>query len=479
MTQRSIVRIERSRGGLERLGAEIEEWLRRRVAADAAGQYRTQLNTLHGVLHQALRGLGSRLDGVAATGAVGSVYEACAEIDGAAAWVRRVWEYYRERFDQRDDPRWAAMLRAADEVVWSCYAEPMRVAAAVGPAGAIGAAPLPYVDEVIAPEAALRQEPPRSLRLPRGVAPAVQDEMDAFLRSLPIPTVALPPDCAAEPWWLAVLGHEVGHTVLADLSAQAEVEFGEALVNAALEASPDGPGAEAAERWRRWAHEVFADAFFVLVMGGAGVTAVAESETASPEAMAERRVRYPPARARLEFVRRLAGASEPDPAPGDVDVAAARRIAEGVAEIPVTGPAGSTTLEELTRSAGSELEVHLRSWVDGLRGRAALVPRRESRAARRLAGAGLLAWAEVAELPDPAGRGEARRALAEALLDCLPRCREDGVRAAGPAPASKTTELGSRLAGLVLRHGRRDPAGTGSGDGGASPGIPGTGADGA
>jgi hypothetical protein len=462
MTQRSIVRIERSRGGLERLGAEVQAWLQRRVAADAAGQYRTQLTTLHGVLDQALRGLGSRLDGVADSDAVGSVYESCGEIDGAAAWVRRVWEYYRERFDQRDDPRWAAMLRAADEVVWSCYAEPMRIAGGVGPAGAIGAAPLPFVDEVIAPEAALRQEPPRSLKLPRGVAPAVQDEMDAFLRSLPIPTVALPPDCAAEPWWLSVLGHEVGHTVLADLSAQAEGEFGEGLAAAALEVSPDGSGPEAADRWRRWAHEVFADAFFVLVMGRAGVTAVEEFETASPEAMAERRVRYPPARARIEFVRHLAQGSGAA-ASVEIDDAVARRVAAGVAEIPVTGAAGPTRLEDLTRSTGPELETHLRSWVDGLRGRGVLVPRRESRAARRLAGAGLLAWEEVAGLPDAAQRAEARGGLAEALLDSLPRCREDGVRAAGQAPPSKTAELGSRLAGLGLQHGGRDAGGAGEG----------------
>lgn len=469
MTQRSIVRIERSRRGLERLGCEIGGWLERRIADDAVGQYRTQLTTLRRVLDHALSGLGSRLDGVAGTDPVGSVYEGCSEIDGAAVWVRRVWEHYRERFDQREDPRWATVLEAADEGVWSCYAEPMRIATGVGAAGGIGAAPLPFVDEVIAPAAALRQEPPRSLKLPRGVAAAVQEEMDAFLQSLPIPTVALPPDCADEPWWLSVLGHEVGHTILADLSPQAESEFGAALEAAALDAAAVEAGSGEGAWWRRWAHEVFADSFFVLTMGEAGVVAVEELETASPESMAARRIRYPPATARLALVRALAGRSDgaeavagsaADSAPDDPsgpDVSAARRVAAAVLQAPLTGAAGPTDLETLARCRQPELGDRLRSWVEGLRGRATLVPRRESRAARRVAGAGLLAWREVAGLADVGERAEARSALSEALLDCLPRCREGGVRAAGTVPAVETEALGHNLTRLGLRHARPGP----------------------
>jgi hypothetical protein len=32
-----------------------------------------------------------------------------------------VWDYFREKLDQRDDANLKPTLEAADEVLWSCY----------------------------------------------------------------------------------------------------------------------------------------------------------------------------------------------------------------------------------------------------------------------------------------------------------------------------------------------------------------------
>jgi hypothetical protein len=78
-----------------------------------------------------------------------------------------------------------------------------------------------------------------------------------MLQQIPVPLVALPPNCSQEPWWLAYIAHEVGHHVQADYLRDARLIeiFAEVLT------------AAGGERWGGWGQEIFADVFSLLAIG--------------------------------------------------------------------------------------------------------------------------------------------------------------------------------------------------------------------
>src|SRR5262249_47297549 len=137
-----------------------------------------------------------------------SIYSNCRSVDRRLLWIRRLWAYFQSKFDQRYDDRLRGLLRAADDVVWSCYAQPFRTLGINN----VPSLPLPFVASVYSPFAIPRDEPPQDLR----------SDVDAgflsqMLREMPIPVVGIPPNSVDEPWWLAYLAHEVGHHVQFDL----------------------------------------------------------------------------------------------------------------------------------------------------------------------------------------------------------------------------------------------------------------------
>src|SRR4029077_9858861 len=85
-------------------------------------------------------------DGLSLVHDTGKVFAACRTSDTRGELVRRVFTYYQEKFDQRRDQTRGPMLRAADEVVWSCWAEPFRNAIYRDPAITMRPAPLPYIE---------------------------------------------------------------------------------------------------------------------------------------------------------------------------------------------------------------------------------------------------------------------------------------------------------------------------------------------
>ena len=197
-----------------RLKRELDAWRARRVRADALGQHRSQLDAAYTLVDRVLAEL--RVAMASMTGAGASLAEQARVHDRRLAWLRRLWDFFRERFDQRDDPALGAVLTGADEVVWSCHREPF--AALVSIAGAeSGPPPLPYVEPSLTPEV-----------FPNGLVPgALRRDIDApFLRraldQLPFAVVRVPASCVTAPWWLIHLGHEVGHVVDARLLGYSE-----------------------------------------------------------------------------------------------------------------------------------------------------------------------------------------------------------------------------------------------------------------
>lgn len=150
-------RREQSLYAMRQVRSEVATWLDRRQAADQANQHRAQLKSLEHSLLTALE----RLQTVAIKRQPTSslyAFELYRDIDGQVVLVRRLWRWFADEYDQRDDPEKARVLFAADEMVWAIHAQAHRSRSTHN---AVPPTPLPYLDDLEAPEAVPRDEPGR------------------------------------------------------------------------------------------------------------------------------------------------------------------------------------------------------------------------------------------------------------------------------------------------------------------------------
>jgi hypothetical protein len=114
------MRREQTLRELDRLCAELECWRARRVDDDTdpngqyRGQYETQLSAIVDEVKGAAGILGTEIQKVSLAQDIGNVYAACETNDRRIVWLWRAWEFFRRKFDQRDDPALRAVLRAAE-----------------------------------------------------------------------------------------------------------------------------------------------------------------------------------------------------------------------------------------------------------------------------------------------------------------------------------------------------------------------------
>ncbi|MEQ9075883.1 MAG: hypothetical protein RLP09_18645 [Sandaracinaceae bacterium] len=277
-------------------GERVESWLERRERADVLHQHRTQLRSIGNLLRGFLDGL--RDDAEAVAGATTEdVYEACRTLEEDLAWLQRLWDYFRQRFDQRDDPDLQALLRAADDVAWSCYSPAVRRAEQMG-LSTRDVCPLPFVEYFISPAATTGTWVPDDLA-PRG------SRLGQTLRQLPLAFVHLPAEAVISPHWLVFVAHEVGHCVQHELGL---VEPFRQHVQTGLVAKGASPSE--AEDWAGWSEEVFADAFAARLMPRSATRALVEFVRAPAAIMVRRRILHPPPLVRLTFLAALAKQNE-------------------------------------------------------------------------------------------------------------------------------------------------------------------------
>jgi hypothetical protein len=470
------VRIERTERELDRLGREITEWVDARRRKDAFGRHETSLVHLKQALCGAIRGLRAALARVRPSDPAAAVYAACRGHEYRLMLVHRVWSWYRGKFEQRDRDDIEPVLAAADEIVWSCYADAARNAAAISGRAIRGPAPLPYVEPHYAPEAIPRDEPPPDLQVGPG-----HGVVHMFLRKLAIPVVSIPPACMDEPWWLVHLGHEVGHHLQHDLLPDSALvgAFGDLLFETAVSRQEPRLDASAAERWRDWGQEIFADACAVHAIGGWAARAVVELEWFGDASMLARRGRYPPAVVRLDLLARLAGGlgmAAPlggvDPAAittgppvldgtgADLRAAAAEdwralpAIVEAISTWPMCGLGGFKGLfgwdGAQSTDAARELARYVDDWTGMLLSSEYLRPDRSLPAARWVAGAAVAAWTRVSAVEDPALREDARSRAAKRVLTVVAASREEGFRAPGEPVVPDPEALAAELTDLLL-----------------------------
>jgi hypothetical protein len=432
---RRRLRLNDSRDLLDRLAGELQAWHGRRVARDHAGQFRTPLGALRTQLEGAIDEIRRTLDEAEAATATGDVYQMCRDGDLRTAFTRRIWEFYRDRFDQREQASLDRVLAAADEVVWSCWIE-AYTNAGLEP----GPAPLPYVEPRFSPVAT-----PRISALP-----GLDAELDAVLldhlRTLPIPLVALPPIVVEQPWWLTLLAHEVAHHVQHDLEDRALIRsFAEIVGDAA---GPDDP--ETSDRWRGWSIELFADLYALLAVGPWSVHAVAELEATTLRRMVADRETYPAPALRIAALRRAGDVVGSSVDVGDLDawpvladlevpwrtrrvaLESAAAVMPAVVSAALTRPVlGDHTLPALCGLGdGGEIRRAAESWRERFRSGLQPTPTYQRNSARHAVAGAMGAAYDVSCIEDDAARTAERERHVEWTVDVVRRCRVEGIREA-------------------------------------------------
>ena len=445
------VRIEQSCRRLDRLRAAAEEWIGQWREEDAKGQYATQLDLLRMAVVDPLAELRTIASGLSTVRETGRVYAACRTSDTRAELVRRVFTYYQDKLDQRHDSSLGPVLRAADEVVWSCWAEPFRNAIHRNPAMTMRPAPLPYIESQYSPAAVPRDDPPAGLAAERD-----DPVLIAYLERLPIPLIALPAVCADDPWWLAYVGHEVGHHLQHDLAddwslVKAFGSLTEAASRAADEADP--------ARWRTWSAEIFADICSVHTMGPAAVYGIVQLELDDSDKMLRGKPKYPPPLVRLGIMAAVAGrlglevTAALEPAGLDIASLPQAAVIAALTDAALADPlSGRGPFRNLLGwdSAAFAPRGTIWSLREGLRNRIPLRVRPGITTARLLTSAAVAAWEEVAGIADPRQREDSRSELAGRFLPAVADGREEGTRAAGRQAAPGTANLSADLTRLLI-----------------------------
>jgi hypothetical protein len=454
----------RTRESLARLRLDVEGWLDTRQADERFHRFTGHFDVLRTVLIRMLDAIDADLatlgDGNKQSGAV---YERCRQAEHRMSVVRRTHEWYAAKYDQRIGEHTGATLRAADEVIRSCWAEPFVHIGRHPPTG-----PLAYLEPRYDAVATPRVSVPPDLRAPG------DEVIGQFVRELPIPVVALPTVSTVDPWWLVLAAHETGHHLQLDL----EPGLDQVTRNALL-AELSAPGDEdLAIAWAGWGLEVFADAWAALSVGPCAAWAVDELQHAAPSRLVtvpEPGDRYPPPAVRTALLGELArysGAANPGPGAADVTdwleglgagvvpeaarVAVSRHLtltptaARALVELPVLGMplrdlAGWTASSFAENGRVEQWAIQLAQPKPVIAGRNALS------AARQAIAAGVLAYRSAVTSAD-GDLGRLRANLPTLVASCGP----PGVLAAGPP--SNLDALAERLTGVLLHHGDEEEA---------------------
>jgi hypothetical protein len=448
-------RLAQTRAELTRLASELTRWFEAKRDPGFLRRHGRQLQLLNSTLTGALTSLRQQAGLLSLTQPTADCYRACRAYELRGLWVRALWQYFRPKFEQREDSTLKSLLTAADEVVWACYAPAFeRLGQSPPPA------PLPYVEPQFTPRAIPLDEPPPELKL------VDADFLAAFLERLPIAVVGLPSACVSAPWWLAHAAHEVGHHVQHELKLVTPFEL---ALRQAAEAGPEPLDPELADHWVLWGQEVFADAYGLLCLGPAAPRALAEVELSSAS-LTRNSAKYPAAVVRLEWQRRalqelevpaddllgLAMEAEfqrqtpqlpPDTAAA---LAQAQRLGVWAMRQQFSSPGGEFKLTELAAWEAKPFQAagDVADYAQRLRAGQSLAEARNTVTIRHVLAAGVKAWDDTLAVEEETAREQEQGQLARVLVDNLIAHSPPGdrvTRAATPDDAGWGRELGELL----------------------------------
>lgn len=440
---KNLIRKEQTTLEFDRLREEVADWHGRRAAEDKLDQYKTQLAAIKTLLDEAAKVLKDQLDLLNLNLAAGDFYEECRLFDLRVLWLRKVWNFYREKFDQRDDKFLRPILKAADEVVWSCFNQVFISDSRKRPA------PLPFIEASYSPASFPSELVPYDLK------PDENGFLKDLMSRLPVPFVSLPQSCVNAPWWLVYVGHEIGHQIQYALLDQKKLVtlFQNRLKEIIKQATGDE---KYADEWSFWGQEIFADVFSVLMMGEWAIWAMVEFELQKPERMPKRRRQYPSPVVRLKLLEAIAGKLKLDgrTALRQLDLtqtgAGAADVERDLQHIPAIVEMSFETLPGLPETLATLADFRLPefqtggyvpNWAQVLSNENAVgavgAINGDLRSPRLAVCAALAAWAELNDADD-ATRAERRRHLAANTIDLIVKSRDGESREA----AVEKEELG-------------------------------------
>jgi hypothetical protein len=447
MSSAGYARKEQTQQELQQLDNDLQTWLAYRRARDGQQQYRTQLQAIAALVGNTIHGLEHELVSVAVDD--DDVYTRCRLFDLRTLWLRRVWLFFKEKFDQRDDPGTGPLLRAADEVVWSCY---RQVSAGLSnvQTSQLRPVPIPFIEASYSP----RAFPSSLLSTQFNDSKLGGSFLHDRLNGLTLSVVRLSPACVRAPWWLVYLGHEMGHHIQHDAGL---VEAFRLQVESVVRTQRSNE--QEISDWGDWSEEIFADLVSLHLMGQWALRAMIELERTSPEQMQTRGISYPAPYVRLHLMAEAAnslglpGTTMLDAAALPVeqarvahDLAVATRVAH-VVECPLPGL--SVSLRHLvgfrreeflpTGSVAQQAKKFLPSQIPAIE--------RTLRAARLCSCASLAAWAETLTAGSREQGAVQRQHLARVAPGIIAESREAGTRSgtrageASFAPGLSLTDL--------------------------------------
>lgn len=456
------VRKEQTEGEFLRLKRESMFWWDARDAADTLKQYRTQLNAIKRLLEGAVNYLQQQLDALDLNMTTGDFYEECRLFDLRVIWLRKVWQFYKDKFDQRDDDNLRLILKAADEVVWSCYREVVNRAASNAVEFKQGPAPLPFIEDSYSPESFPSELVPYDLK------PSETGFLQNLISRLPIPLVSLPQSCVNAPWWLVYVGHEIGHHVqYSFIDEQQFIKLFQTQVKDAV--TNNGGVGDDADKWGRWSKEIFADIFSIMMMGQWAVWAMVDFELKKPNEMLVRRPQYPSPIVRLALLAHAAdrlgldgtgalrGLSPEQMAAGNEQAERDLSLVPHVVKSALSQlPEQNVTLARLAAFSAEDFlwDGDVKKWAEVLRRPRPIDAAEPSlRSPRLIASATLAAWANIVDSDDNQ-RKTLSSQLAKDSIDLIVQSREPGSREV--AIEEKPVDLGEDLGKLLFQAGRNE-----------------------
>jgi hypothetical protein len=461
-----IFRVRQSSLELARLSGEVAQWQKHRTDEDCdpagkfRGQYQTQVARIVDEVNRAAAAIDGLIRATAdtpgATMSLAAVYQECARHDRRIIWLRRAFDFFREKFDQRDNPGLKSCVRAADEVLWSCY-KPFFQATGKS----LPPAPLPYIENTYSP-AAVREDDSSHLEKSSEIE---EGPLKPFFVSLPIPLLQLSPTSVTAPWAHVLIGHEAGHFI--QDHAMPDGEYRRVFRERVQEIARNTGGEDYAKAWGRWAPEIFADLYSVLTMGRAAVWTIAQFELARPGKITTRASSYPSA---LTRTRLLAGfASQAGLPAGDtveqelgIDPASAADSAEARKDLEIAYAVAALIREPLPGASvgwyqlispdpaawkpgsGFDEPGEVLQWAEALTGQRQKQDSKTLTGARRVAAGTAQAWSELVRSDDTTERQLRIQSVESKAFNRMIACSEPGTRAAG-APGVPDDRLSQAL----------------------------------
>jgi hypothetical protein len=245
-------------------GTALDRWLDDHKAKGFL-IHTSQMNAIQAIFSGLQGGLKDLFEEARADGAI---LGRAMSIEQTILSAYQVWEFYRGKFAQREDPNYQPYLRIADEFAWACYilARPPREIEQ----GLVKEPPLVYLNSGWSPFVKSRDREYQVESVPRALLER-EPNFNRAVSQLPFPLIGIP-------WYQigflpagVAIAHEVGHVI--------ELEC--CLTKPLHEAIRAAVHPDRADDWLGWASEIFADLYGCLCVGPAFVRSLAETLTAA------------------------------------------------------------------------------------------------------------------------------------------------------------------------------------------------------